>query len=204
MEEWASSGKRKKGKKGKGKKVKAAIKEICWSAAFAAHRLQMLLMDSKPSSDDNQPTSSPPPARIPLSWPPNGVLSYVWIHDLMATFNWSSRNIPPSDFPSVMPVSVFDSLVLSASKILHREPNVVRIDGCNPGSSVVVVGDVHGQLHDVLFLLQDAGFPAENRFFVFNGDYVDRGAWGLETFLLLLAWKVIMLYVGITNAAFLP
>ncbi|KAF3947439.1 hypothetical protein CMV_026424 [Castanea mollissima] len=26
----------------------------------------------------------------------------------------------------------------------------------------------------------------------FNGDYVDRGAWGLETFLLLLAWKVFM------------
>ena len=56
---------------------------------------------------------------------------------------------------------------------------------------MVVVGDVHGQLHDVMFLLQDAGFPFEDRFFVFNGDYVDRGAWGLETFLLLLAWKVI-------------
>lgn len=27
---------------------------------------------------------------------------------------------------------------------------------------------------------------------MFNGDYVDRGAWGLETFLLLLAWKVFL------------
>ncbi|KAB5521877.1 hypothetical protein DKX38_026196 [Salix brachista] len=57
---------------------------------------------------------------------------------------------------------------------------------------VVVVGDIHGQLHDVMFLLQDAGFHCEDRFFVFNGDYVDRGAWGLETFLLLLAWKVFL------------
>lgn len=55
---------------------------------------------------------------------------------------------------------------------------------------MVVVGDVHGQLHDVLFLFREVGFPDQNRVFVFNGDYVDRGAWGLETFLILLAWKV--------------
>lgn len=93
----------------------------------------------------------------------------------------------------MLPVAVFDKLVLTASKILHKEPNCVRIDedsGLNLDCRVVVVGDVHGQLHDVLFLLRDAGFPSDDRFFVFNGDYVDRGAWGLEVFLVLLAWKV--------------
>ena len=39
-------------------------------------------------------------------------------------------------------------------------------------------------------LLRDAGYPDDARLFVFNGNYVDRGSWGLETFLLLLAWKV--------------
>lgn len=72
----------------------------------------------------------------------------------------------------------------------------MRVDG---GSKVVVVGDVHGQLHDVLFLLKDAGFPGEDRIYVFNGDYVDRGAWGLETFLLLLAWKVSSLLATAEN-----
>lgn len=68
----------------------------------------------------------------------------------------------------------------------------MAIDDVDGESEVVVVGDVHGQLHDVIWLLRDAGFPGEKRVFVFNGDYVDRGAWGLETFLMLLAWKVML------------
>ncbi|KAJ6423053.1 hypothetical protein OIU84_024059 [Salix udensis] len=131
----------------------------------------------------------PPPIQIPLSWPSNSSVTLDWIKNLISAFDWSSKNLPPSELPSVLPVPVFDALVLTASEILHREPNCVRIDDCNENSRVVVVGDIHGQLHDVMFLLQDAGFPCEDRFFVFNGDYVDRGAWGLETFLLLLAWK---------------
>ncbi|EPS60687.1 hypothetical protein M569_14115, partial [Genlisea aurea] len=113
----------------------------------------------------------------------------------MRTFEWASVNLAPSEFPSVLPVLVFDKLALAASKILHKEPNCIKLDetsGLDSNSRVVVVGDVHGQLHDTLFLLKDAGFPSDDRFFVFNGDYVDRGAWGLEVFLLLLSWKVLM------------
>ncbi|KAI3704466.1 hypothetical protein L1987_74686 [Smallanthus sonchifolius] len=155
---------------------------------------------SAASSDENiNPSLSSDPSQnrpqIPISWPSDGVLTLDWVKNLMSTFDWSSRNLRPSEFPTVLPVEVFDALVLTASNILHKEPNCVPIepdkDG-EVGSSVVVVGDVHGQLHDVLFLLKDSGLPSEDRFFVFNGDYVDRGAWGLETFLLLLAWKVFM------------
>ncbi|KAE8726537.1 Serine/threonine-protein phosphatase 7 [Hibiscus syriacus] len=111
---------------------------------------------------------------------------------MILAFDWSSKNLPPSSFLSVFPVPVFDALVLTASKILHKEPNCLRIETPDTDSTVVVVGDLHGQLHDLLFLFRDAGFPSENRIFVFDEDYVDRGAWGLETFLLLLAWKVFM------------
>ncbi|GFP95343.1 serine/threonine-protein phosphatase 7 [Phtheirospermum japonicum] len=147
--------------------------------------------DSKPPSPTPTPSSVLP--QIPISWPDDGSLTVPWVINLMQAFDWASRAIPPSEFPSVLPVGVFDKLVLAASKILHKEPNCVKIDdnyGWASDSRVVVVGDVHGQLHDVLFLLRDAGFPGDDRFFVFNGDYVDRGAWGLEVFLLLLAWKL--------------
>ncbi|XP_061989987.1 serine/threonine-protein phosphatase 7-like, partial [Rosa rugosa] len=138
-------------------------------------------------------SSSPPPELdFSIEWPPDGNLSLDWVQNLMSVFDWSSRNLTPTQFPEVLPVQVFDSLALCASKILHKEPNCVKIDDCGPDSTVVVVGDVHGQLHDVLFLLKDGGYPSENRVFVFNGDYVDRGAWGLKTFLILLAWKVLM------------
>ncbi|KAF6150433.1 hypothetical protein GIB67_023932 [Kingdonia uniflora] len=132
------------------------------------------------------------PFQIPISWPLDGKLSVDWIQNIVSAFDWSSRNFTPSDFPNVLPVSVFNNIFHSASKLFRKEPNIVKIDDCGEKSSVVVVGDVHGQLHDVVLLLQKAGFPSEDRFFVFNGDYVDRGAWGLETFMLLLAWKVFM------------
>lgn len=152
---------------------------------------------SSSSSPKSSPTP-PPELELPISWPQDGKLSLDWIHNLMACFDWSSRNVPPSEFHTVLPVHVFDSLILIASKVLHKEPNCLSIDpfrptsdsGSDAASTVVVVGDVHGQLHDLLFLLRDAGYPADDRIFVFNGDYVDRGAWGLEIFMILLAWKV--------------
>ncbi|KAF7124294.1 hypothetical protein RHSIM_Rhsim12G0012700 [Rhododendron simsii] len=146
-----------------------------------------------------QPSTSTPPQtppqtfpQIPISWPSDSILSLNWIISLQYAFEWGSRNMAPQEFPTICPATVLNTMIDSATSILDEEPNCIQIDGLGADSSVVVVGDVHGQLHDLIFLLRDAGFPGDNRVFVFNGDYVDRGAWGLETFLLLLAWKVAM------------
>lgn len=55
---------------------------------------------------------------------------------------------------------------------------------------VVVVGDVHGQYYDLLTLFDINKKPGEKNF-LFLGDYVDRGIYGIEILLLLLAIKVI-------------
>lgn len=141
-----------------------------------------------PVQDIGCEQSLPSVSQKPLFWPSGGKLTFSWICDVMLGFDWSSRNLPPCEFSSVLPFNVLDELVVSASKILKKEPNCVRID--SDKAKVVVVGDLHGQLHDLLFLMQDAGFPNGDQFYVFNGNYVDKGAWGLETFLLLLSWKV--------------
>lgn len=55
---------------------------------------------------------------------------------------------------------------------------------------IVVVGDTHGQFTDLMHLLRLAGNPSDERMIVFNGDYVDRGAWGIETFVTVLLMRL--------------
>ena len=52
---------------------------------------------------------------------------------------------------------------------------------------VTVVGDVHGQIQDLLGMLHACGPPATARY-LFTGDYVDRGRSSLECICLLLAY----------------
>ncbi|CAC9463340.1 serine/threonine protein phosphatase-like protein [Leishmania infantum JPCM5] len=80
---------------------------------------------------------------------------------------------------------------------LNTMPNVVRVSpavGARvsngrviQGCKVVVVGDLHGQIADLLHILKESGMPSESNYYVFNGDYVDRGACGVEIILILFS-----------------
>lgn len=59
-----------------------------------------------------------------------------------------------------------------------------------------ICGDIHGQFYDVQELFNIGGHCPETNY-VFLGDYVDRGYHSVETFLLLLALKVIN-FINIT------
>ncbi|KAE8717346.1 hypothetical protein F3Y22_tig00110050pilonHSYRG00029 [Hibiscus syriacus] len=72
-------------------------------------------------SDNPSPTSLPPAAvPVPLTWPPDGQLSLDWIQYMILAFDWSSKNMSPSSFPSVflVPVSMpsFLQLLRSSTK----------------------------------------------------------------------------------------
>lgn len=126
----------------------------------------------------------------PISWPLESQLTLEWVETLMGLINQFTWKNTVSEFPLVLPHSVAVSLVDCASKILDKEANCVKIDCCSENSRVVVVGDLHGQLHDLLKIFDQSGRPSQNQRFVFNGNYIGRGSWSLEVFLVLLAWKV--------------
>jgi len=83
------------------------------------------------------------------------------------------------------------SIISGATVLFSREPNVCRVYSHEDEDGfVIIVGDIHGQLEDVLHLLTVCGMPSEKNIYVFNGDLVDRGGNGCEVVLLILAMKL--------------
>eukprot|EP01124_Arcella_intermedia_P019310 TRINITY_DN2661_c0_g1_i1.p1 TRINITY_DN2661_c0_g1~~TRINITY_DN2661_c0_g1_i1.p1 ORF type:complete len:605 (+),score=105.52 TRINITY_DN2661_c0_g1_i1:93-1907(+) len=79
-------------------------------------------------------------------------------------------------------------LVEKATEVMKEEPNLFYLSG-----SFKVVGDLHGQFYDLDYIIKQFYKPMSEEYkyqWVFLGDYVDRGAFGLEVTLLLFALKI--------------
>ncbi|RWS18506.1 serine/threonine protein phosphatase-like protein 6, partial [Leptotrombidium deliense] len=80
-------------------------------------------------------------------------------------------------------------LCAEAEKIFKHEPRVLKVN-----SPIYVLGDIHGNLHDLMVYersLWDKGPCCTAASYLFLGDYVDRGDYGLEVVLYLLCCKVL-------------
>lgn len=83
-----------------------------------------------------------------------------------------------------LPVEEVRRLCDAARDILAGESNVHPV-----ACPVTVIGDIHGQFHDLLAIFESAG-QAPERQYLFLGDYVDRGPNSVETVQLIVSLKV--------------
>ncbi|KAF8068441.1 PU1 [Scenedesmus sp. PABB004] len=123
-----------------------------------------------------------------LALPPGGAPTPAWCLQLQAALAAATWAGVPAT-AQVLPAAQLEGLVKAAAALLDKEPTLLEL-APPPEQRVTVVGDTHGQFHDLVRLFELFGHPSAERAYVFNGDYVDRGAWGVETLALLLAWKV--------------
>ena len=82
-------------------------------------------------------------------------------------------------------------LIKRARALLEKESNIVpvTVDG-NKVREITVCGDIHGQFYDFLNILKLNGSPSEQRPYLFNGDFVDRGSFSVECVIALILFKV--------------
>ncbi|MCJ1373593.1 hypothetical protein MMC20_004821 [Loxospora ochrophaea] len=79
-------------------------------------------------------------------------------------------------------------IVQAVKNIVYDEPTMVEME-VKKDHKLTVCGDTHGQFFDLLEIFRLNGFPTTSHYYLFNGDFVDRGSWSTEIALLLYAYK---------------
>ena len=85
--------------------------------------------------------------------------------------------------------SAVTKILKKSYKIFMAQSNVHHIT-IPEGTKLTVVGDLHGQLSDLLHILDHAGLPGPQHKYIFNGDFVDRGTESVEVIVIIFSLLV--------------
>eukprot|EP01064_Diplonema_japonicum_P010779 TRINITY_DN1800_c1_g1_i1.p1 TRINITY_DN1800_c1_g1~~TRINITY_DN1800_c1_g1_i1.p1 ORF type:complete len:480 (+),score=96.27 TRINITY_DN1800_c1_g1_i1:82-1521(+) len=165
------------------KKFKECDKEVKRQAFLLAIKTEEKgLLCEKYANDGASPWLEIP---IPPSYegprlPADGKVSHEFVEDL-------KKHLSAEKMPSKRDVT---GMLVEGRNVFASFPNAVPVN-IPEGARVNVCGDVHGQFYDLLHLFKLGGDPSPDNWYLFNGDFVDRGSYSVECFLLLLGYKLL-------------
>ncbi|KAF0685954.1 Aste57867_22206 [Aphanomyces stellatus] len=87
-----------------------------------------------------------------------------------------------------LPRSTYIQLIESCRDHYMTKHNIIYLQ-IPSACKLTVVGDLHGQLQDLLHIFKTQGLPSPTNWYLFNGDIVDRGTCSLEICAILFAYQ---------------
>jgi serine/threonine-protein phosphatase 5 len=126
--------------------------------------------------------------KVPI-FPDDGIITKEWVFELIDCMK--DLDNKKSYEERYMDKKYLLKMILKAKNILSEyNESIINID-IPYGKNFTIVGDIHGQFYDLLNIFEINGYPSEDNLYLFNGDYIDRGAFGVETIITLMAFKIL-------------
>eukprot|EP00736_Rhodelphis_marinus_P009063 Rmarinus@m.1969 len=167
-------------------KIKPGDKDAKQKLASVEKQLKTLAFEkaieseaTRPVSETIDTSSMEVPSTYPLAqltWP----ITKEYVLQTMEDFRQEKK---------IHPRYVLE-ILLEVKKLLSRLPNIAKLEVPESSDKFTVCGDVHGQYYDLLNIFERNGVPSPDNPYLFNGDFVDRGSFSVETVLTLFMWKL--------------
>ena len=141
------------------------------------YKTEEILKDLKPN----------PSYKGPI-FPDDGKITKEWVFDLI-DFMKDPENKKTKEEKYIEKIYLL-KMIYKAKNILQEYESIVDIN-IPKNKNFTIVGDIHGQFYDLLNIFKINGYPSENNPYLFNGDFVDRGFFGVETLITLIAFKIL-------------
>ncbi|XP_044731006.1 serine/threonine-protein phosphatase 5 [Chrysoperla carnea] len=81
-------------------------------------------------------------------------------------------------------------ILLDIKEYLMALPSLIEVP-IGDNDKFTVCGDIHGQFYDLMNIFELNGLPSEDNPYLFNGDFVDRGAFSVECIFTLFGFKLL-------------